>query len=91
MPIRFLTIAYIDFFRAVPILIIILMISGGVPFLTFLPQEVRIPHWFGRPDPFWYGVAALVIVYGAFIGRGLPSRHRSDARAARWRRPARSA
>jgi polar amino acid transport system permease protein len=65
-PIRFVTIAYIDIFRAVPILIIILMISGGVPFLTFLPQEVRIPHWFGRPDPFWYGVAALVIVYGAF-------------------------
>jgi polar amino acid transport system permease protein len=66
MPIRFLTITYIDVFRAVPILILILMISGGVPFLTFLPQEVRIPHWFGRPDPFWYGVAALVIVYGAF-------------------------
>ena len=66
LPIRFLTIAYIDIFRAVPILILILMISGGVPFLTFLPQEVRIPHWFGRPDPFWYGVAALVIVYGAF-------------------------
>jgi polar amino acid transport system permease protein len=66
MPIRFLTISYIDVFRAVPILILILMISGGVPFLTFLPQEVRIPHWFGRPDPFWYGVAALVIVYGAF-------------------------
>lgn len=65
-PIRFLTIAYIDVFRAVPILIIILMISGGVPFLTFLPQDIRIPHWFGRPDPFWYGVAALVIVYGAF-------------------------
>ncbi len=65
-PIRFITIAYIDVFRAVPILIIILMISGGVPFLTFLPQEVRIPHWFGRPDPFWYGVVALVIVYGAF-------------------------
>jgi polar amino acid transport system permease protein len=66
MPIRFVTIAYIDVFRAVPILILILMISGGVPFLSFLPQEVRIPHWFGRPDPFWYGVAALVIVYGAF-------------------------
>jgi polar amino acid transport system permease protein len=65
-PIRFLPSAYIDIFRAVPILILILMISRGVPFLTFLPQEVRIPHWFGRPDPFWYGVAALVIVYGAF-------------------------
>jgi polar amino acid transport system permease protein len=66
MPIRFLTISYIDVFRAVPILILILMISGGVPFLSFLPKDVRIPHWFGRPDPFWYGVAALVLVYGAF-------------------------
>ncbi len=37
VPIRFLTIAYIDIFRAVPILIIILLISGGVPFLSFLP------------------------------------------------------
>jgi polar amino acid transport system permease protein len=32
LPVRFLTIAYIDIFRAVPILILILMISGGVPF-----------------------------------------------------------
>jgi len=66
VPIRFLTIAYIDLFRAIPILILLLMISGGVPFLTFLPESVRIPEWFGRPDPFWYGVAALLIVYGAF-------------------------
>src|SRR4051794_21805716 len=65
-PIRFLTIAYIDIFLAVPILILILMISAGLPFLTFLPQEVRIPHWCGRPDPFWCGVGALVIGYGAF-------------------------
>jgi polar amino acid transport system permease protein len=67
MPIRGLTIAYIDLFRAIPLLIIILLISGGVPFLNFIPKEIRIPHWFGRPDPFWYGVAALVIVYGAFM------------------------
>lgn len=66
MPIRFVTIAYIDLFRAIPMLLIIVMISGGVPFLTFLPKDIRIPEWFGRPDPFWYGVAALVIVYGAF-------------------------
>jgi polar amino acid transport system permease protein len=36
-PIRFLTIAYIDVLRAVPLLIIILMISGGIPFLSFIP------------------------------------------------------
>lgn len=65
-PIRFLTISYIDVFRAVPLLIIILMISGGLPFLTFLPKDIRIPEWFGRPDPFWYGIGALIIVYGAF-------------------------
>jgi polar amino acid transport system permease protein len=86
-PVRFVTIAYIDIFRAIPILIIILMISGGVPFLTFLPQEVRIPHWFGRPDPFWYGVAALVIVYGAFTAEvyraGIEAVPRGQMEAAR--------
>jgi polar amino acid transport system permease protein len=67
LPVRFLTIAYIDVLRAIPILIIILVISGGVPFLTFLPKDIRIPHWFGKPDPFWYGVSALVFVYGAYM------------------------
>jgi polar amino acid transport system permease protein len=87
LPVRFLTIAYIDIFRAVPILILILMISGGVPYLTFLPQEVRIPHWFGRPDPFWYGIAALVIVYGAFSAEvyraGIEAVPRGQVEAAR--------
>jgi polar amino acid transport system permease protein len=66
-PIRFLTIAYIDVLRAIPLLIIILMISGGVPFLTFIPKDIRVPEWFGKPDPFWYGVSALVFVYGAYM------------------------
>ncbi|MGH2938958.1 MAG: amino acid ABC transporter permease [Solirubrobacterales bacterium] len=67
LPIRVITIAYIDVLRAIPLLIIILVISGGVPFLTFLPKDIRIPHWFGKPDPFWYGVSALVFVYGAYM------------------------
>lgn len=66
LPVRFLTIAYIDLFRAIPILIIILLISGGVPFLEFIPRDIRIPHWFGKSDPFWYGAVALMLVYGAF-------------------------
>ncbi|MBS1678692.1 MAG: amino acid ABC transporter permease [Actinobacteria bacterium] len=66
LPIRFLTIAYIDVFRAIPLLIVILLISGGVPFLTFLPKSIRIPQWFGEPDPYWYGVTGLVLVYGAY-------------------------
>jgi polar amino acid transport system permease protein len=66
VPVRFLTIAYIDVFRAIPLLIVILLISGGIPFLTFLPKDIRIPHWLGKPDPYWYGVAGLVLVYGAY-------------------------
>ena len=67
MPVRGLTIAYIDVFRAIPLLIIVFLISGGIPYLNFLPKDIRIPHWFGEPDPFWYGVLALTMVYGAYM------------------------
>ncbi|HEU4706901.1 MAG TPA: amino acid ABC transporter permease [Solirubrobacterales bacterium] len=87
MPVRFLTIAYIDLFRAIPILIVILLISGGIPFLEFIPKDVRIPHWFGKPDPFWYGVAALMLVYGAFTAEvyraGIEAVPRGQMEAAR--------
>src|ERR1700753_1671324 len=74
LPLPVLTIAYIDVPRAIPILIIILVSSGGVPFLTFLPKGIRIPEWFGKPDPFWYGVSALVFVYGAYMADVYPAR-----------------
>lgn len=87
LPVRFLTIAYIDVLRAVPLLIIILLISGGVPFLDFLPKDIRIPHWFGKPDPYWYGVAALVFVYGAYMAEvyraGIEAVPRGQMEAAR--------
>lgn len=86
-PVRFLTIAYIDIFRAIPLLVVILLISGGVPFLTFLPRSIRIPEWFGKPDPFWYGVAALLFVYGAYISEvyraGIEAVPRGQMEAAR--------
>lgn len=66
-PLRFLTIAYIDVLRAIPILIILLLISGGIPYLNFIPKDIRIPHWFGQPDPFWYSVLGLTMVYGAYM------------------------
>jgi len=66
-PLRFLTIAYIDILRAIPILIILLLISGGIPYLNFIPKEIRIPQWFGQPDPFWYSVLGLTMVYGAYM------------------------
>jgi len=67
MPLRALTIAYIDVFRSIPILIVILLISGGIPYLEFLPKNIRIPHWFGQPDPYWYGVLGLTLVYSAYM------------------------
>ena len=87
LPLRVVTIAYIDVFRAIPLLIIILMISGGVPFLTFVPQSIRIPEWLGKPDPFWYGVAGLVLVYGAYTAEvyraGIEAVPRGQMEAAR--------
>ena len=67
LPVRFLTIAYIDVFRAIPLLILILLIATGIPSLDFLPESLRIPEWFGKPDPFWYGTLALTITYGAYM------------------------
>jgi polar amino acid transport system permease protein len=67
LPVRFVTIAYIDVFRGVPLLLLILLIAGGVPALDFLPESVRIPQWFGQPDTFWYGVTAITITYGAYM------------------------
>lgn len=66
-PVRFATIAYIDVFRGIPLLLIILLISGSLPYLEFLPRSIRIPEWFGQPDPFWYGVMAITITYGAYM------------------------
>lgn len=67
MPLRGLTIAYIDVFRAIPLLIVLFLISGGIPYLNFLPKEIRIPQWLGQPDPFWYAALGLTMVYGAYM------------------------
>jgi polar amino acid transport system permease protein len=69
-PVRFVTIAYIDAFRGVPLLLVILLISGSLPFVAEglgLPESVGIPQWFGKPDPFWYGVMAITLTYGAYM------------------------
>lgn len=65
-PVRFLAIAYIDVFRGIPLLMVILLISGSLAFLP-LPDAITIPQWFGKPDTFWYGVMALTITYGAYM------------------------
>jgi polar amino acid transport system permease protein len=86
-PLRFLTIAYIDVLRAIPILIILLLISGGIPYLNFIPKDIRIPNWFGQPDPFWYSVLGLTMVYGAYMAEvyraGIEAVPQGQAEAAR--------
>jgi len=32
-----------------------------------IPREIGIPQWFGESDPFWYGVIALTLTYGAYM------------------------
>jgi polar amino acid transport system permease protein len=66
MPVRALAITYIDVLRGIPLLLVILLISGSVPFLSFLPQTLRAPDFFGKPDIFWFGVLAIALTYGAY-------------------------
>jgi polar amino acid transport system permease protein len=66
LPIRALAITYIDVMRGIPLLLVILLISGSIPFLTFLPQTLRAPDFFGKPDIFWFGVASIALTYGAY-------------------------
>jgi polar amino acid transport system permease protein len=69
-PIRWVTIAYIDAFRGVPLLLVLLLISGGLGALSVegvIPDWLGVPRWFGLPDPFWYGIMGLTLTYGAYM------------------------
>ena len=72
-PIRWLTIAYIDAFRAIPLLIVLLLVSGGMSALSspvggeVIPEWFGKPTWFGETSPFWWGVMSLTITYGAYM------------------------
>jgi polar amino acid transport system permease protein len=66
LPVRGVAIAYIDVMRGIPLLLVILLISGSLPFLDFLPMWLRVPGFFGKPDIFWYGVMSITLTYGAY-------------------------
>jgi polar amino acid transport system permease protein len=69
-PVRGVTIAYIDAFRGIPMLLVLLLVSGSLGAFAaedVLPREIGIPTWFGKPDPFWYGVISITITYGAYM------------------------
>jgi polar amino acid transport system permease protein len=65
-PVRGIAIGYIDVMRGIPLLLMILLISGSIPFLSFLPHNLRAPDFFGKPDIFWFGIFALTLTYGAY-------------------------
>jgi polar amino acid transport system permease protein len=89
-PIRGVAIAYIDAFRGIPLLLIMLLVSGGFGALAAdgtIPESIGIPRWFGKPDPFWYGVIAITITYGAYMAEvyraGIEAVPRGQMEAAR--------
>ena len=77
-PLRLLSTAYVDLFRALPGVLVIYVLGFGIPGL-------RIP---GVPnDPFFWGVVALTLLYSAYVSEvyraGIESVHPSQAAAAR--------
>ena len=81
-PVRFLTIAYIDVFRGIPLLLVLLLLSGFLSAAQVRgrdPERARAAHLAG-PD-----IAVLVGRDGAdahlrrLHGRGLPGRDRGGA------------
>jgi polar amino acid transport system permease protein len=78
-PLRWLTIGYIDLFRAIPGLLLIYMIGFGIPI-------AGIP-WVGSWSLFQLAALALTVLYGAYVAEvyraGIESVHWSQTAAAR--------
>ena len=78
-PLRALTIAYVDLFRGVPLILVLYLIGFGVPAL-FLKG-------LSGYDVVTYGIVSLVLVYSAYVAEvyraGIDSVHESQAAAAR--------
>lgn len=78
-PIRLLSTGYVDFFRGVPLILVIFALGFGIPALS-------LPFVSYQPDVV-YGVAALVLSYCAYVSEvyraGLNSVHQSQVAAAR--------
>ena len=77
-PLRILAAAYTDLFRAVPTILVILLLGFGAPAL----QIKGVPH----SDLFW-AIVALVLVYSAYVAEvyraGIQSVHPSQVASAR--------
>jgi polar amino acid transport system permease protein len=78
-PLRMLAIIYVDFFRGVPLILVVFIVGLGVPALGIGFLYTR--------NPFIYGLASLVLVYSAYVAEvyraGIDSVHSSQVAAAR--------
>ena len=79
-PVRALAVVYVDFFRGVPTILVILMLGQGIPALQL--------SWLPTDQIFWASVA-LVLVYTAYVSEvyraGIESVHPSQERRPRGR------
>ena len=77
-PLRALAVAYADFFRGVPTILVIYLLGFGAPAL----EISGVPR-----DALFWGVVALVLVYSAYVSEvyraGIESVHPSQEAAAR--------
>ena len=77
-PLRLLAIAYADFFRGIPTILLVYLLGFGIPAL----QLSGVPT-----STFFWGTVALVLVYTAYVSEvyraGIESVHPSQGAAAR--------
>ncbi len=78
LPLRILATIYTDIFRAIPGVVVIYLIGFGIIGLGFVDPKT---------DKLWFGVAALALVYSAYVSEvyraGIESVHPSQDAAAR--------
>jgi polar amino acid transport system permease protein len=78
LPLRLLGVAYADFFRGVPTILVIAMLGFGAPALQLQGVPTSTTFW---------GIVSLVLVYTAYVSEvyraGIESVHHSQAAAAR--------
>ena len=76
-PVRLLAVFYTDLFRGMPTLLVVVLAGFGIPALQL--QGVTT-------DPFWLGLGALVLSYGAYVAEvfraGIDSIHPSQVASA---------
>src|SRR5256885_2471796 len=79
LPLRALAVVYTDTFRGTPLILVAYMLALGLPGLGI--------HGISNRSPFVYGVAALTLVYTAYVTEvyraGIESVHGSQRMAAR--------